>query len=142
MSDVLDYDGLLLEGLRHIEDILVKFALQNYAAAGAVFLAYFTCHIPLSIAALVIIGLGVVFTWAMWGNIVRYTLLWKMHRIARDNWLAGQSTLRSALHDDPECKKYLSITTLSPSTFWPVIIINLLPAAAAVLLVLWRCAVG
>ena len=138
MSDALDYYELLLKGLLHIEDILVKFALQNYAAAGAVFLAYFTNKMPLGITVLVVIGLGLVFGWAMWKNIERYVLLWKLHRITRDNWLNGQSDLRKELVADKQCEDYLNIKEFSPYTFSPVMIINLLPAAAAILLFVWK----
>jgi hypothetical protein len=138
MSDVLDYDKLVLESLRHIENICVKFALQNYAAAGAVFLAYYTAKLPLRIVAPVVFVLALVFTWAIWHNIARYKLFWKLHRIARDNWLAGQASLRADFRADADCDRYLRMTTLPPVAFLPVIIINLLPAAAAALLVIWR----
>jgi hypothetical protein len=138
MSDALDYDKSIIETIHHIEDILVRFALQNYAAAGAVFLAYFTQKMSLRMAAAVIVGLGVVFTLAIWANIARYRLFWKLHRIARDNWLAGQSVLRQAYRADAECEKYLRLRALPPTAFLPVIIINLVPAAGAVLLFWWR----
>jgi hypothetical protein len=138
MSDALDYDKSIIETIHHIEDILVRFALQNYAAAGAVFLAYFTQKMSLRMAAAVIVGLGVVFTLAIWANIVRYRLFWKLHRIARDNWLAGQSVLRQAYRADAECEKYLRLRALPLTAFLPVIIINLVPAAGAVLLFWWR----
>jgi hypothetical protein len=89
-------------------------------------------------AAAVIVGLGVVFTLAIWANIARYRLFWKLHRIARDNWLAGQSVLRQAYRADAECEKYLRLRALPPTAFLPVIIINLVPAAGAVLLFWWR----
>jgi hypothetical protein len=138
MSDALDYDKSIIETIHHIEDILVRFALQNYAAAGAVFLAYFTQKMSLRMAAAVIVGLGVVFTLAIWANIARYRLFWKLHRIARDNWLAGQSVLRQAYRADAECEKYLRLRALPLTAFLPVIIINLVPAAGAVLLFWWR----
>ena len=138
MSDALDYDKSIIETIHHIEDILVRFALQNYAAAGAVFLAYFTQKMSLRMAAAVIVGLGVVFTLAIWANIARYRLFWKLHRIARDNWLAGQSVLRQAYRADAECEKYLRLRALPLTAFLPVIIINLLPAAGAMLLFWWR----
>jgi hypothetical protein len=138
MSDALDYDKSIIETIHHIEDILVRFALQNYAAAGAVFLAYFTQKMSLRMAAAVIVGLGVVFALAIWANIARYRLFWKLHRIARDNWLAGQSVLRQAYRADAECEKYLRLRALPLTAFFPVIIINLVPAAGAVLLFWWR----
>jgi hypothetical protein len=137
MSEALDYDKSVIKTIHHIEDILVKFALQNYAAAGAVFLAYFTQKMSLRMAAAVIVALGVVFTLAICSNIMRYRLFWKLHRIARDHWLAGQSELREAYRADADCEKYLMLKALPLIAFWPVIIINLLPAAGAVLL-FWR----
>ena len=112
MSDVLNYDKSTLESLRHIEDIMLKFALQNYAAAGAVFLAYITDKMPFRYTALMVFVLGVVFTLAIWANISRYRLLWKLHRIARDNWLAEQTALRNAFRADADCETYLTTTTL------------------------------
>jgi hypothetical protein len=132
MSDVLDYDKAIVESIHHVEDILVKFALQNYAAAGAVMLAYFTAKIPLKLAAGAVIGLGLVFTWAILSNVSRYALFWKMHRITRDTWLAGEATLLAALRADPDCARYLALTALSAVTFWPLYVINLLPAAVAI----------
>ena len=138
MSDVLDYDKSIIETIRHIEDIITKFALQNYAASGAVFAAYFTKSMSLRMAAAVIVGLSIVFTFAIWANIRRYRLFWKMHRIARDAWLGGQSELREAYRANGSCEKYLKRPALPFCAFCPVIIINLLPAIAAVLLLWWR----
>ena len=138
MSDILNYDKSILESLRHIEDIMVKFALQNYAAAGAVFLAYVTVKVPFRYAALMVFVLSAVFTCAIWANIRRYRLLWKLHRIARDNWLAEQTALRNAFRADADCETYLTTTTLPLHFFLPVTVINLLPAVTAVLVVIWR----
>ena len=63
MSDVLEYDKTIIESIHHIEEILVKFALQNYAAAGAVILAYYTADVPIKAAGPAVIVLGLVFTW-------------------------------------------------------------------------------
>src|SRR5262245_10936714 len=46
-DDVTDYHGQLLEQLRHVEDNINKFAIQNYAASGAVVLAYLADKAPL-----------------------------------------------------------------------------------------------
>jgi hypothetical protein len=43
--------------------------LQNYAAAGAVILAYYTSKINIKVAAPAVIVLGFVFTWAIWSNV-------------------------------------------------------------------------
>ena len=135
MADALDYDNAVIRSIHHIEDICVKFALQNYASAGAVFVAYFTDKLSLGITVLVVIGLAAVFTLAIVFNIVRYGLFWKLHRIARNRWLQGQTELRDALFADAECKRYLEMEKIPLVAFVPVIVINLLPALAA--LVLW-----
>jgi hypothetical protein len=137
MSDVIDYDKSIIKTLHHIEEVLVKFALQNYASAGAVFLAYFSGHLSLKMSTAVVVGLGIVFAIAIGVNITRYRLLWRLHRVARDTWLAGQSPLREAYRKDKECEDYLSQKELPYITCLPVIIINLVPALAALLL-LWR----
>jgi hypothetical protein len=136
MSDLLDYDETLISSLHHIEDILVKFALQNYAAAGAVFLAYFTHKLSPAIMAVASIGLSGVFTWAIVLNILRYNLLWKLHRITRDQWLAGQCALSANLktEDNKDCRNYLARKSISLGTFAPVVIVNLLPMAGAIVL--------
>jgi hypothetical protein len=134
MADALDYDNAVIMSIHHIEDICVKFALQNYASAGAVFVAYFTDKISLGITVLVVIGLAVVFTIAIVFNIVRYSLFWKLHRIARNRWLQGQTELRAALFADPACKKYLEMEEIPFISFAPVVVINLLPAVAALVL--------
>jgi hypothetical protein len=122
----------------HIEDISVKFALQNYAATGAVFLAYFTGHMSLRMSTAVAFLLSVIFTIAILVNVGRYQLFWKMHRIARDHWLSGQSTLRDAYRTDTVCDKYLKLKALPViRAFGLVILINVLPAFAAVFLY-WR----
>ena len=138
MSEVRDYDNALVETIRHIEDINTKFALQNYAAAGAVFLAYFTDQISLALATLVIVAISLVFTWTISFNVQRYKLFWKMHRIVRDNWLAGQASLAQALRTDTECNQYLGLTALPFGASLQAYIVNLLPALAALLLFFWH----
>ena len=39
---------------------------------------------------------------------------------------------------DTQCRKYIETKTLPPVTFYPVILINALPAIAAILLVYWE----
>jgi len=135
MADALDYDSAVIRSIHHIEDVCVKFALQNYASAGAVYVAYFTDKISLGINVLVVIGLAAVFTIAIWFNVVRYSLFWKLHRIARNKWLQGQTELRAALFANAACKKYLEMEKIPLIAFVPVVVINLLPAVAG--LVLW-----
>jgi hypothetical protein len=63
---------------------------------------------------------------------VRYGLF--CTRIARNTWLQGQTALRDALFADQDRGTYLEMEKI-PLAFAPVIVINLLPAVAA--LVLW-----
>lgn len=138
MSDVLDYDATIIKTLHHIEEILMKFAIQNYAATGAVFFAFFSKNLPLRVAAPVVVVVTLVFMWAMWGNVKRYSLFWKIHRCARDGWLAGESSLRTALSRHADCEKYLALEELDRKFFIPLYVVNVLPALAAVALVLLR----
>jgi hypothetical protein len=94
--------------------------LPNYAAAGAVILAYHTVKVPLKAAAPVVIVPGLVFTWAIWSNVQRYSLLWKIHQIARNHWLNGESPLSDLLNNDTECKAYLATNELPAETFLPL----------------------
>jgi hypothetical protein len=137
MSDVLEYDKTIIESIHHIEEILVKFALQNYAAAGAVILAYYTADVPIKAAGPAVIVLGLVFTWAIWSNARRYALLWKMHQIARNNWLSGETALSHALKAESDCENYLSLRKLPFSAFLPLYVINLLPALVATAALGW-----
>jgi len=63
-------------------------------------------------------------------------LFWKLHRAARDYWFAtsSQSKLREELGADKECDEYLKTKELSNKAFAPTVVINLLPAVAAVML--------
>jgi hypothetical protein len=142
MSDLLEYDKTIVDSIHHVEDILVKFALQNYAAAGAVILAYYTAKINIKIAAPAVIVLGLVFTWAIWSNVQRYALLWKMHGVVRDRWLTSQSELREAFRGEPDCETYLNTRKLPGRTFIPLYVINLLPAALAAVALGWWAHTG
>lgn len=132
MSELLDYDKNIVATLHHIEGILERFALQNFAASGGVFVAYYTNKISLGMATLSVVGIGVVFTLAIWSNIVRYTLFWKLHRIARDTWMEGQPALRITIRGDVDCERYITAKTFAWVTFLQAIIINLLPAIVAI----------
>src|SRR4051794_28371947 len=115
MSELLDYDSMIIKHLEHIENRIERFALQNYAAAGAVLLAHFgTNQVPLSLVKWTIIALGLVFTVAIISNAARFHGLWKLHRIARDCWLAEQEQdkFREACDADKGAKKYMSIKEL------------------------------
>jgi hypothetical protein len=132
-ADVLDYDKLLLEQLNRAEDRVERLALQYYAAAGAVLLAHFTGKIPVWATAVVVIVLGVNIIWAILSNIGRYDLLWSLHRIVRDHWLAGRSELRDAFRGDAVCETYLTTKALPFKNFLPLIIANLLPILAVLI---------
>jgi hypothetical protein len=63
-EDVTDYHGQLLEQLRHVEDNINKFAIQNYAASGAVVLAYLADKAPLWATIIIVALLNINF--AIW----------------------------------------------------------------------------
>jgi hypothetical protein len=132
MSELLDYDSMIVKHLEHIENRMERFALQNYAAAGAVLLAHFgTTQVPLPFVKWTIVTLGLVFTVAIILNAARFHNLWKLHRIARDCWLAEQDKekFREACHADKGVKEYLGIKELPLlGSYGPLIIINFLPA--------------
>jgi hypothetical protein len=130
MSELLDYDNIVVKHLEHIENRIERFALQNYAAAGAVLLAHFgTNQVPLPLVKWAIIALGLAFTVAIISNAARYHDVWKLHRIARDCWLAEQVKFREACYADKGVKKYLEIKELPLlGSYGPLIAINLLPA--------------
>jgi hypothetical protein len=59
MDNLFAYYKSIIENIHHVEDILVKFALQNYAVAGAVFVAFFANILPLRVAAPAVVGVNV-----------------------------------------------------------------------------------
>ena len=64
-EDVTDYLGQLLEQLRHVEDNINKFAIQNYAASGAVVLAYLADKAPLWATIIIVALLNINFAVAI-----------------------------------------------------------------------------
>lgn len=141
-QSILDYDKSVLDTLTHIENIQVTFSLQSYASAGAIFLAHFANpdKISIGVTALLVLVVGLVFLSAIWSNGYRYKILFNMHRIARDEWLKKQKDLRSALYRDSACKKYL--TSKSPISTWPMLVINALPALSAIVVYLYPRIIG
>jgi hypothetical protein len=132
-----NYDGRLLDQMNRIQDRIERYALQNYAAAGAVFVAYFTGSIPIHAAAAAVIVLGLNFIIAIGVNIYGLRVLWKMHRIALDRWFEEKTELREALiKGNDDINKLLATKSLSLTHFLPVIIANLLPAIA--ILIWWK----
>jgi hypothetical protein len=111
MSELLDYDRSIVDTLKHIEDILVKFSLQNYASAGAVFLAHYnTNKLSPRMTVLLFFVIGVDFLSAIASNVPRYRLLYRLHRIVRGQWLKrdAQRNLQNALSQDPALEKHLT----------------------------------
>jgi len=133
MSDLLEYDKSIVETLHHIEDVLVKFSLQSYASVGVVLLSYYTTDkMPRVIAPLLAIVLGCVFLWAIWFNLRRYTVIFRMHQIARNQWFQKeQKKLRDALYADVHCHKTLTTPVRFWEYNWPLMLINFLPIVAA-----------
>jgi hypothetical protein len=86
------------------------------------------------------IVLGGVFLWAIWFNLKRYTLVFRMHQIARDQWLKEQKKLRDALCEDEDCRKNLTTPVSFWKYNWPTITVNSLPIVAAIIqLVIYIC---
>lgn len=144
MSDILDYDKSIVETLHHIEDVLVKFSLQSYASVGIVLASHYASNIPHWIAPVLGIALGGVFLWAICFNLIRYTLVFRMHQITRNQWLVKeQPGLRDALLEDQDCHKNLTTPVRFWKSAWPPIVINSLPIVAAFIqLVIYISSVG
>ena len=131
MSEVLNYDISIVATLRHIEDSMLKYSLQNYGSAGAIFLAYYADKIsPTGLLAVVV--LAGIYTLAICLNIKRYRVLGKVHRIVQKQWLASQPALCNALCGDTDCKSVVLVQKYPFSMYVPVIIISLLPAIPGV----------
>jgi hypothetical protein len=130
-SDLLAYDKSILDMVRHIEDVLLKFSLQNYIAAGGVIIAFYTTKkMPMIFAVGAVIAVCSIFTVAILSNLPRYALLWRLHCIVRDNWLTTQPELSNSISSDPIIKKYLDNKDLPMGTVMLIIVVNLLPAVA------------
>jgi hypothetical protein len=99
-EDLLEYDKLLLDQLSRIEDTINKFAIQNYAAAGAVLAAYLSfgqAKFPGWVAVMVVLMLGITFALALARYLRRLKVLYGIHRTVVDCWFNAKS--RSELHD-------------------------------------------
>jgi hypothetical protein len=106
-----DYHGQLLEQLRHVEDNINKFAMQNYAASGAVVLAYLADKAPLWATIVMVALLNVNFAIAIFVQVVRTHKLFTMHCIVRNFWLDGQPELLRRLQANSISKEVLKRTT-------------------------------
>lgn len=110
-NDVTDYHGQLLEQLRHVEDNINKFAIQNYAASGAVVLAYLADKAPLWAAIIIVALLNINFAIAICVQAVRVHKLFTMHCIVRNFWLANQPELLKRLQENKTSSRVLASTT-------------------------------
>jgi hypothetical protein len=142
-EDLLEYDKLLVDQLSRIEDTINKFAIQNYAAAGAVLAAYLSfgqAKFPGWVAVVVVLLLGINFALALARYLRRFKVLYGIHRTVVDCWFNAKS--RSELHDclraDEVSKTFLDTRTVPAVENWIVILGAIIPAVgAAVLLVLF-----
>jgi hypothetical protein len=121
-EDVTDYLGQLLEQLRHVEDNINKFAIQNYAASGAVVLAYLADKAPLWAPIIIVALLNINFAIAIFVQATRVDKLFTMHCIVRDFWLENQPALLSKLRANKASSEVLATTTFPR---WVAIVILL-----------------
>src|SRR5215831_3991381 len=121
-KDVTDYHGQLLEQLRHVEDTINKFAIQNYAASGAVVLAYLADKAPLWATIIIVALLNINFAIAIFVQAARLDKLFTMHCIVRDFWLENRPALLSKLRANKTSSEVLATTTLPR---WVAIVILL-----------------
>jgi len=123
-KDVTDYHGQLLEQLRHVEDTINKFAIQNYAASGAVVLAYLANKAPHWATTIIVALLNINFAIAILVQFVRVHKLFTMHCIVRNFWLANQPELLKKLQANKTSSGVLTSTTF--------------PLWVAIITVLWQ----
>src|SRR5215467_10174296 len=121
-KDVTDYHGQLLEQLRHVEDTINKFAIQNYAASGAVVLAYLADKAPLWATIIIVALLNINFAIAIFVQVARVHKLFTMHCIVRDFWLDNRPELLRRLQANSVSNEVLATTTLPR---WAAIVILL-----------------
>src|SRR5262249_11907242 len=96
-EDVTDYHGQLLEQLRYVEDTINKFAIQNYAASGAVALAYLADKAPLWATIIIVALLNISFAIAIFFRLGRVHKLFTMHCIVGNFWLDNRPELLKRL---------------------------------------------
>lgn len=121
-EDVTDYHGQLLEQLRHVEDNINKFAIQNYAASGAVVLAYLADKAPLWATIIIVALLNINFAIAIFVQAARVHKLFTMHCIVRNFWLDNRPELLRRLQANEISNEVLATTTLPR---WVAIVILL-----------------
>jgi hypothetical protein len=150
-GDALRYDKLLLTQLNKIRDQMTKFALQNYAASGAILLAYFATKVPLWAVFVAILVVNVNFILALASNNWQIKALYAAHKIARDAWFADEpkAQLLEQLKTDEQSnqlftgrdrKKQFDFDHLKQQLDFNhlAIVSNLLPSLAACVLVVMR----
>src|SRR5262249_31403046 len=96
-KDVTDYHGQLLEQLRHVEDTINKFAIQNYAASGAVVLAYLADKAPLWATIIIVALLNINFAIAIFVHVATSRQLFTIHSLMRYSRLDNRTELLSRL---------------------------------------------
>jgi hypothetical protein len=138
-QDPLEYDKLLLTQLNHISDRITNFAITNYAASGAILLAYFTSKLPALLIFLVVLLVNVNFTTAIIKNNLLMKNLYQGHIIARNAWFENKSKtdLYQLLKDSgllSDMRTLTSTKLIKQLDFSPVVISNLIPAFGALML--------
>jgi hypothetical protein len=95
-EDVTDYHGQLLEQLRHVEGNII----QNYAASGAVVLAYLADKAPLWATIIIVALLNINFAIAIFVHVARVHKLFTMLCVVRNFWLDTRPELLRRLQAD------------------------------------------
>jgi hypothetical protein len=140
--ELLEYDGLLLDQLGRIEETINKFAIQNYAAAGAVLAAHLTFgqdKFPGWLTVAVVTLLGLNFALALNRYLWRLKVLYGIHRTIVDCWFHSKSRaeLYASLRQDEVSRKFLDTRTISSIEYWIVILGALIPALGATILLIF-----
>jgi hypothetical protein len=126
-EDVTDYHGQLLEQLRHVEDNINKFAIQNYAASGAVVLAYLADKAPLWATFIIVALLNINFAIAIFVQVARVHKLFTMHCIVRNFWLDNRPELLRRLQANSVSSEVLATTTFPRWVAIVVLLAQFLP---------------
>jgi hypothetical protein len=122
-EDVSGYHGQLLEQLRHVEDNINKFAIQNYAASGAVVLAYLADKAPLWATVIIVALLNINFAIAC----ARVDKLFTMHCIVINFWLANRPELLKRLQANSVSNEVLASTTFPRWVSYMMLLAQFLP---------------
>jgi hypothetical protein len=140
--ELLEYDGLLLSQLGRMEDTINKFAIQNYAAAGAVLAAHLTFgqeKFPGWLTVVVVLLLGLNFALALGRYLWRFKVLYGIHRTIVDCWFHSKSRadLHACLRNDEVSRKFLDTRMTSSIEYWIIISGALIPALGATILLIF-----